>query len=649
MGCAFPRVVDCIMSHAEFGPNDRREDAPYFTNSRNERIFKIYLKQTDYDLNELIVKHIDLTTGKMKTLNPEADSIIYHLKGSSAAVFKMISDVLHKSGKFMMNQQNYLVDPSETNQYNLTWSTLKYIILLKALSEDHLIEFYYQILPIFTMMMDHSFLRPLGLICWTDIEKILDKNKKMKEEIQLELIQPILALIKGLHDVNDSKKEIYRSKIQRLLALRPRKTDSTYNQFNFVQQYFLKNRSISFGIPHLSLGPKKKVFSFRSKSSRDEFQEILLAHIAVLPSSAEETSNSVTPLPIQEYALEQIGILFASATERLLVVNTFPEVIKDLKYRMALCDQESSQISLLISKLAPFLLTDGGWLPTNSIMNSSSSEDPNMFPSQGSSQSSGANAKHGINSKWFKNKFLKAYGEVIINGNLDHKNKIHKNKQYLICYCWREIEEGWSLDESDLDQNVQKTLRSVRKIVGYVTSYMKIQSKDEPKEVLKYYHLDTKRRYEDKSIAKVFWTKIGKQPKVYGPNEQMFTHTQFFNSLMLNIMAKYGLDALEPKLFKRLVNTTEIKDLDSIPDSFINLQESIFLGTFVEFIPGTTSNKSKKEYNAYRDSVVYDVCKMFWSVLRLFSFTYKLYDISNVKRIARKGSRYNLVLLGNKS
>ena len=574
---------------------------------------KIYLKQADYDLNELIVKHIDQTTAKMKTLNPEANSIIYHLKGSSAAVFKIISDVLHKSGKFMMNQQNYLVDPSETNQYNLTWSTLKYIILLKALSEDHLIEFYYQFLPIFTMMMDHSFLRPLGLICWTDIERILDKNKKMKEEIQLELIQPILALIKGLQDVNDSKKEVYRSKIQKLLALRPGKHDSTYNQFNFVQQYFLKNKSISFGIPHLV--PNKKQFSFRSKSSRDEFQEILLAHIAVLPSSAEETSNSVTPLPIQEYALEQIGILFASATERLLVVNTFPEVIKDLKHRMALCDQESSQISLLISKLAPFLLTDGGWLPSNSIINSSSSEDPNMFPCQEGSQLIGANAKHGINSKWFKNKFLKAYAEVIINGNLDHKNKIHKNKQYLICYCWREIEEGWNLDESDLDQNVQKTLRSVRKIVGYVTSYMTIKHKDEPKEILKHYHLDVKRRYTDKAISKVFWSKIGMQSKVYGPNEQMITHLQFFSSLMLNIMAKYGLDAVEPKLFKRLVNTTEIKDLDSIPDSFINLQESIFLGTFVEFIPGTTSKEYKREYNAYRDSVVYDVCKMFRSVL----------------------------------
>ena len=552
----------------------------------------------------------------MKTLNPEADSIIYHLKGSSAAVFKTISDILHKSGKFIMNHQNYLVDPSETNQYNLTWSALKYIIFLKALSEDHLIEFYYQFLPIFTMIMDHSFLRPLGLICWTDIEKILDKNIKMKEEIQLELIQPILALIKGLQDVNDTKKEVYRSKIQKLLALRPRKNDSTYNQFNFVQQYFLRNKSISFGIPHLV--PNKKQFSFRSKSSRDEFQEILLAHIAVLPSSAEETSNSVTPLPIQEYALEQIGILFASAMERLLVVNTFPEVIKDLKYRMALCDQESSQISLLISKLAPFLLTDGGWLPTNSIMNSSSSEDPNMFPSQeGSQMIAGANAKHGINSKWFKNKFLKAYAEVIINGNLDHKNKIHKNKQYLICYCWREIEEGWSLDESDLDQNVQNTLRSVRKIVGYVTSYMRIQTKDEPKEILKHYHLNVDKRYSETAVyKKVLWSKIGMQSKVYGPNEQMFSHLQFFNSLMLNIMAKYGLDAVEPKLFKRLVNTTEVKDLDSIPDSFINLQESIFLGTFVEFIPGTTSNKFKKEYNAYRDSVVYDVCKMFRSVLR---------------------------------
>ena len=150
----------------------------------------------------------------MKTLNPEADSIIYHLKGSSAAVFKTISDILHKSGKFIMNHQNYLVDPSETNQYNLTWSALKYIIFLKALSEDHLIEFYYQFLPIFTMIMDHSFLRPLGLICWTDIEKILDKNIKMKEEIQLELIQPILALIKGLQDVNDTKKELKTHKLE---------------------------------------------------------------------------------------------------------------------------------------------------------------------------------------------------------------------------------------------------------------------------------------------------------------------------------------------------------------------------------------------------------------------------------------------------
>ena len=112
----------------------------------------------------------------MKTLNPEADSIIYHLKGSSAAVFKTISDVLHKSGKFMMNHQNYLVDPSETNQYNLTWSALKYIILFKALSEDHLIEFYYQFLPIFTMIMDHSFLRPLSITGMSKMEETISEN-----------------------------------------------------------------------------------------------------------------------------------------------------------------------------------------------------------------------------------------------------------------------------------------------------------------------------------------------------------------------------------------------------------------------------------------------------------------------------------------
>ena len=370
---------------------------PYFLQS-----WKIYLKQTKYHgLNELIVKHIDKVIAKLKGFDPEADSIVYHLKDQSAAIFKTISDLLHKSGKFLANQQNYLTDPSEENQFNLTWSALKYVILLKALSEDHLIEFYYQFLPIFTMMMDHSFLRPLGLVCWTDIEKVLHKNDKMKEEIQLELIQPILALIKGLNDPQDSHKDVYRSKIQELLELRPSYSDSTYNKFNFAQQYFLKNKSISFGIPHLL--PKKKQYSFRSKSHRNEFHEILLAHISVLPSSAEETSNSVTPLPIQEYALEQIGILFSSTTERLLVVNTFPELIKDLKYRMALCDQDSSQISLLISKLAPFLLTDGGWLPNNSIMNSSYSEDANMYPCHESNVGD-ASAKQGINSKWFKNK-----------------------------------------------------------------------------------------------------------------------------------------------------------------------------------------------------------------------------------------------------
>lgn len=256
--------------------------------------------------------------------------------------------------------------------------------------------------------MDHSFLRPLALICWTDIENILVKNRKMKEEIQLELIQPILALVKGLKDENGSQKDVYKSKIQKLLALRPSKNDSTYNKFNFAQQYFLKDKSISFGISHLS--PNKEEFNFRSQSSRNEFHEILLAHISVLPSSAEEISNSVTPLPIQEYALEQLGILFALATERLLVVNTFPEAIKDLKYRMALCDQDCPNISLLISKLAPFLLTDGGWLPTNSIVNSSHAENANMYPCHESNLGD-ASAKQGINSKWFKNKFLKAYAE----------------------------------------------------------------------------------------------------------------------------------------------------------------------------------------------------------------------------------------------
>ena len=474
-----------------------------------------------------------------------------------------------------------------------------------------MVEFYYQFLPIFTMMMDHSFLRPLALICWTDIESILAKNRKMKEEIQLELIQPILALTKGLKDGNDPQKDVYKSKIQKLLTLRPSKNDSTYNKFNFAQQYFLKNKSIGFGISHLS--PNKKEFSFRSQSDRNEFQEILLAHISVLPSSAEETSNSVTPLPIQEYALEQLGILFASAMERLLVVNTFPEAIKDLKYRMALCDQDCPNISLLISKLAPFLLTDGGWLPTNSIVNSSYAENANMYPYHESNLGD-ARAKQGINSKWFKNKFLKAYAEVIINGNLNHKNKINPDKQYSLCYCWGEIEAEWSLEESDLDQNVQKTLRSVRKIVGYVKSYMRWrETDDESKDsatLLKHYPPNTQELYSNYVTSKAYWSKINLQTKSYGPNEQMFSHLQFFNSIMLKIMRKFGLDAVEPKMFKRLVSNTKMKQLESIPDSFINLQEIIFLGIFAEFIPGTTSNK---EYNIYRDSVVYDFCKMFRS------------------------------------
>ena len=73
-------------------------------------------------------------------------------------------------------------------------------------------------------------------------------------------------------------------------------------------------------------------------------------------------------------------------------------------------------------------------------------------------------------------------------------------------------------------------------------------------------------------------------------------------------MTTFGLDAVEPKMFKRLVSNTRMKSLESIPDSFINLQEIIFVGIFTEFIPGTTSNK---EYNTYRDSVVYDICKVF--------------------------------------
>ena len=182
---------------------------------------------------------------------------------------------------------------------------------------------------------------------------------------------------------------------------------------------------------------------------------------------------------------------------------------------------------------------------------------------------------------------MKAYAEVIINGNLNHKNKINTDKQYALCYCWQEIDAGWSLDESDLDQNVQKTLRSVRKIVGYVGSYMRWNSNVDSKEnsILKHYKTDPKERYGDKGISRAFWTKIGLQSKVYGPNEQMFSHLQFFNSLMLSIMTKYGLDAVEPKMFKRLVINTETKDLESIPDSFLNLQESIFLGVFAEFIP----------------------------------------------------------------
>ena len=84
-------------------------------------------------LNELIVKHIDQTTAKMRGFNPEADSLVYNMKKLSSAIFKTISDLLHKSGKFLLNQQNYLVNPSEENQYNLTWSAFHYIILLKAL------------------------------------------------------------------------------------------------------------------------------------------------------------------------------------------------------------------------------------------------------------------------------------------------------------------------------------------------------------------------------------------------------------------------------------------------------------------------------------------------------------------------------------
>ena len=32
VGCVFPMVVVSILPHAEFGPNDHREDAPHFTN-----------------------------------------------------------------------------------------------------------------------------------------------------------------------------------------------------------------------------------------------------------------------------------------------------------------------------------------------------------------------------------------------------------------------------------------------------------------------------------------------------------------------------------------------------------------------------------------------------------------------------------------
>ena len=32
MGCVFPMVVVSIQPHAEFGQNDHREDALYFTN-----------------------------------------------------------------------------------------------------------------------------------------------------------------------------------------------------------------------------------------------------------------------------------------------------------------------------------------------------------------------------------------------------------------------------------------------------------------------------------------------------------------------------------------------------------------------------------------------------------------------------------------
>lgn len=123
-----------------------------------------------------------------------------------------------------------------------------------------------------------------------------------------------------------------------------------------------------------------------------------------------------------------------------------------------------------------------------------------------------------------------------------------------------------------------------------------------------HYPPNAKERYNDYATSKAYWAKIDMQTKSYGPNEQMFTHLQFFNSIMLKIMTTFGLDAVEPKMFKRLVSITRMKSLEGIPDSFINLQEIIFVGIFTEFIPGTTSNK---EYNTYRDSVVYDFCKVF--------------------------------------
>ena len=113
----------------------------------------------------------------------------------------------------MNHHKQYLSKPSDLNKYHLTWSIIRYVILLKTLGEDHRIEFYSEFLPIFTIMMDHKFLRPFGLICWEDIEKILDTNPKMKKEIQIELIQPILSLIQGLR--NDDDDEPKQTKLYR--------------------------------------------------------------------------------------------------------------------------------------------------------------------------------------------------------------------------------------------------------------------------------------------------------------------------------------------------------------------------------------------------------------------------------------------------